>query len=118
MVVLLETETTSGFFQNTVHVSTCGSREEASMVPVNSGDRGLGTERTTRGDLLLTCQLTASSEMGREMGPAGRKAEAAPGRPQPRKSSWVRRQECLQRAGAAVPVLSEVGGCVEPQGRP
>ena len=118
MVVLLETETTSGFFQNIVHVSTCGSREEASMVPVGSGGRDLGTERTTRGDLLLTCQLTASSEMGSEMGPAGRKAEASPGRPQPRKSCWVRRPECLQRAGAAVRVLSEVGGCVEPQGRP
>ena len=97
MVVLLETETTSGFFQNIVHVSTCGSREEASMVPVNSRNRGLGTERTMRGDLLLIDFL---------------------GRPQPRKSSWVRRPECLQRAGAAVPVLSEVGGCVEPQGRP
>ena len=88
MVVLLETETTSGFFQNIVHVSTCGSREEASMVPVNSRNRGLGTERTMRGDLLLIDFL---------------------GRPQPRKSSWVRRQECLQRAGAAVPVLREAG---------
>ena len=29
MVVLLETETTSGFFQNIVHVSTCGAREKA-----------------------------------------------------------------------------------------
>ena len=77
MVVLLETET-SGLFQNIVHVSTCGSREEASMVPVDSGGRGLGTERTTRGDLLLTCQLTASSEMGREMGPARGKAGASP----------------------------------------
>ena len=48
MVVLLETET-SGFFQNIVHVSTCGSREEASMVPVDSGDRDLGTERMMRG---------------------------------------------------------------------
>ena len=48
MVVLLETET-SGFFQNIVHVSTCGAREEASMVPVDSGDRDLGTERTMRG---------------------------------------------------------------------
>ena len=28
MVVLLETET-SGFFQNIVHVSTCGAREKA-----------------------------------------------------------------------------------------
>ena len=67
------------------------------MVPVDSGDRDLGTERTMRGDLLLIDFL---------------------GRPQPRKSSWVRRQECLQRAGAAVPVLSEVGGRVEPQGGP
>ena len=50
MVVLLETETTSGFFQNIVHVSTCGAREEASMVPVDSGDRDLGTERTMRGE--------------------------------------------------------------------
>ena len=29
MVVLLETETTRGFFQNIVQVSTCGAREEA-----------------------------------------------------------------------------------------
>ena len=78
MVVLLETETTSGFFQNIVHVSTCGSREEASMVPVGSGGRDVETERTTRGGLLLTCQLTASSEMGREMGPARGKAGASP----------------------------------------
>ena len=49
-----------------------------SMVPVDSGDRDLGTERTMRGDLLLTCQLTASSEMGRAMGPAGEKAGASP----------------------------------------
>ena len=49
-----------------------------SMVPVDSGDRDLGTERTMRGDLLLTCQLSASSEMGREMGPAGGKAGASP----------------------------------------
>ena len=49
-----------------------------SMVPVDSGDRDLGTERTMRGDLLLTCQLSASSEMGIEMGPAGGKAGASP----------------------------------------
>ena len=49
-----------------------------SMVPVDSGDRDLGTERTMRGDLLLTCQLSASSEMGREMGPAGGEAGASP----------------------------------------
>ena len=39
----------------------------------------------------------------------GERQEPAPGRPQLRKSSWVRRQECLQRAGAAVPVLREAG---------
>ena len=46
MVVLLETET-SGFFQNIIHVSTMWGKGE-SMVPVDSGDGDLGTERMMR----------------------------------------------------------------------
>jgi len=34
MVVLLETETTHGFFQNIVPVSMCGAREEACCLSI------------------------------------------------------------------------------------
>ncbi|XP_021238786.1 uncharacterized protein LOC110391289 [Numida meleagris] len=78
MAVLLETEHRHGFFQNIVHVSMCGAREKASLLPRAGtelrGQRGRSEGEKSPADVAAHCEL----RNGQRNGPCRGKGRSQP----------------------------------------